>query len=148
MKSSVCFLTHRLQMASILFATVKICCNQFKWEQFFLKFCSISEIYIYILKKLMTLIGFAYPKLQTAKWLVRPMSKKRYFKTPFDSHNFKNSQTFVKSTLQHFYHIFSSLLGNLSWKMSLLVICEILWLFVTTLTVDDKYFLCYSENVP
>ena len=45
----------------------------------------------------MRLIGFVYPKRQTAKWLVRPMFKKCYFKTLFDSHHFKGSQTLVKS---------------------------------------------------
>ena len=30
--------------------------------------------------------------------------------------------------------------------MSLLVICEILGLFLNTLTVDDKYFHHYREN--
>ena len=32
--------------------------------------------------------------------------------------------------------------------MSLLVICEILGLFVNTLTTDDKYSLRYKENLP
>ena len=31
--------------------------------------------------------------------------------------------------------------------MSLLVICEIVGLFVNTLTTDDKYFLLNSENL-
>ena len=31
--------------------------------------------------------------------------------------------------------------------MTLLEICEILGLFVNTLTVDDKYFLSNSENL-
>ena len=30
--------------------------------------------------------------------------------------------------------------------MPLLVICEILGLFVNTVTVTDKYFVCSSEN--
>ena len=34
-----------------------------------------------------------------------------------------------------------------SWKMSLLVICEILEHLVNILTTDDKYFLCKSENL-
>ena len=42
---------------------------------------------------------------------------------------------------------FSSLSGKLSWKMTLLEICEILGLFVNTLTADDKYFLSNSENL-
>ena len=36
----------------------------------------------------------------------------------------------------------------LGWQMSLLVICEILGLFINTLTVDDKYFLRNRENIP
>ena len=32
--------------------------------------------------------------------------------------------------------------------MSLLVISGILRLFVNTLTADDKYFICRSENLP
>ena len=43
---------------------------------------------------------------------------------------------------------FSSFLGTLIWKMSLLVICEILGLFISTFTADDKYFLHNSENLP
>ena len=31
--------------------------------------------------------------------------------------------------------------------MSLLVICKILGLFFNTLTVNEKYFLCNSENL-
>ena len=34
--------------------------------------------------------------LQALKDLVRPLSKKQCFRTPFDSQNVKESQTFVK----------------------------------------------------
>ena len=76
------------------------------------------------------------------------MSRKPRFRTPFNSQHAKRSQTLLESVQQHFYHISSSLWGKLSWKMSLLVICEILGLFLNTLIVDDKYFLCNSENLP
>ena len=76
------------------------------------------------------------------------MSRKPRFRTPFNSQHAKRSQTLLESVQQHFYHISSSLWGKLSWKMSLLVICEILGLFFNTLIVDDKYFLCNSENLP
>ena len=33
-------------------------------------------------------------------------------------------------------------------KITLLVICEILGLFVNTLTAGDKYYLCNSGNLP
>ena len=75
------------------------------------------------------------------------MPKKSSFKTPFDSQYVKVIQTLVNSAWKHFYHIFSSPWGKLMiWKMSLLVICEILGRFINTLTADDKYFLRNSEN--
>ena len=40
---------------------------------------------------------------------------------------------------------FLSLWEKLSWKMSLLMIYQILGLFVNTLTSDNKYSLCNSE---
>ena len=57
----------------------------------------------------MTLIVYVFPKLQTAKDVVRQMSKKPRFRKPFDSQRVKLSQKLVKSAWQHFYHIFSSL---------------------------------------
>ena len=33
-----------------------------------------------------------------------------------------------------------------TWKMSLLVICEILNHFVNKVTTDNKYYFTYSEN--
>ena len=45
----------------------------------------------------MTPIAYVFPKLQTAKHLLRQMSKKSRFRTPFDSQQTKVFQTFVKS---------------------------------------------------
>ena len=36
----------------------------------------------------------------------------------------------------------------MTWEMSLLVICEILGLFLNTMTADDKYSLCNREGSP
>ena len=66
------------------------------------------------------------------------MSKKTRFRAPFDSQHVRGCQTLLKSVQKHFNH---------SHKMSLLVICEILGLFVNTLTVDDKYCLGNKENL-
>ena len=74
----------------------------------------------------MTLIAYLFPKLQTAKDGVRQTSKKHRFRTHFDSQHVKGSESLVKSAWQHFYHNFSSLWAKRTWKMSLLVICEIL----------------------
>ena len=38
--------------------------------------------------------------------------------------------------------------GKLDLKISLLLIYEILGIFVSTLTCDDKHSLCNSENIP
>ena len=95
---------------------------------------------------LSTFIPSLFPKLQTSKDFVRPMSKKPHYRTSFDSHFIKSSQTFVKSASKNFYHIFSSLWGKLSQKVSLLVICETFGLFFKTLTADEKFFLSNSDN--
>ena len=51
------------------------------------------------LKKKMIVIGNVFPKLRTAKDLVRTLSKKRRFRTPFDSQQHVEwSQALVKSS--------------------------------------------------
>ena len=57
-----------------------------------------------------TLISFVIPNLRTAKDVIREMSKKPRFRTPFDSQHAKGIQKLLKSALQHFYHIFPLLL--------------------------------------
>ena len=76
------------------------------------------------------------------------MFKKSYFRKPFESQHGKTCGTCLKSAWQHFYHIFSSTCAKLRCKMSLLVICKILGLFVSTLTDNDKYSFHNSENLP
>ena len=55
----------------------------------------------------MNIITNVFPKLKTAKDLVRQMSKRVCFRTNFDSHIVKGSQTLAKPAQGHFYHIFS-----------------------------------------
>ena len=74
------------------------------------------------------------------------MSKKSRLRNFFNSQYAEGSQTMLKSAQQHFYHFFLSLSREWIWKMSLLVISEILELFLNTLTADDKYSLRKSEN--
>ena len=95
----------------------------------------------------MTRIADVFPKIQTAKTMVWQMPGYPHFRTHFDSQHVTDSQTIVKSAWQHFYHIFSSLLGIFSRKIYLLVICEILGVFLNTLTADHKYFLHKSQNL-
>ena len=70
--------------------------------------------------------------------MVRKISKKPSFRKPFDSRHAKGSQILLKLTWQQFFQICHSISMNLSWKMSLLVICEILGLLFNTLTADGK----------
>ena len=71
-------------------------------------------------------------------WLDKYL-KKPPFRTPFNSQHVKGPQTLVKSVWQHVYDNSSSGQVKFIWKMSLLVIGEILAAFVSTLLVDDKY---------
>ena len=50
-----------------------------------------------ILKKTMIVIANVFPKLQTVGNLLRPLSKKRRFRTGFDSQHVKASQILAKS---------------------------------------------------
>ena len=98
-----------------------------KMKHFLPIFCFISGISIRfwtIWKKKMMVIANVFPKLKTVKDVLRQISKKTGFKTPFDSLHVQGSQTLVKAARKPFCQIFSSLWGKLIWKMSPLVICE------------------------
>ena len=58
------------------------------------------------------------------------------------------SKTLLKSAQYHYYPLFSSIRGKLSWKKSALVWSEILRLLVNTLTADDKYSRSNMQNLP
>ena len=90
-------------------------------------------------------MAYIVQKLKFAKQLVRPMSKKRRFRTTFHSQYVKLSETLVKSLWQHFYDTFSSIWVKLLRDLSPLMICEILGRFIYTLFVDEKYYLHNSE---
>ena len=53
-----------------------------------------------------------FPNLQTVKDLVRSLTKKRRFRTHFDSQHVKESQTLEKSSWDQFYHVFHHFEGN------------------------------------
>ena len=50
-----------------------------------------------IVRKMMIAIATLFRKLQTVKDLVRPLSKKHHFRTPFDSQQVKGFQSLLKS---------------------------------------------------
>ena len=53
----------------------------------------------------MMLIAYLFPKLRTAKNVLRYMSKKSRFKGPFDRQHGKRVQTLFRSEPQYRYHI-------------------------------------------
>ena len=83
-------------------------------------------------------IANVFSKLQTVKNLVRILLKRRRFRARFDSQHVKAFQIVVKFPWERFYHVFSSFLGKLNWKMLPLLLREILEVFVNTLTGDAK----------
>ena len=75
------------------------------------------------------------------------MSKTVHFRTFFDSQHVKVYQTLQRSAPQHFYHISASVFKKITRKISLIVICEILGLFVNTLIEDDNYCFHNKEHL-
>ena len=119
-------LTHGLPITSILFRIVRICRSLFKSsylknKKLFLGFLfhlwNLHQI-LKIFKKKKIVIGHIFPKLATVQGLVTPLTIYRSLKTSFDSQHVKRFQTLVKSSWKRFYHIFWSLWGEITWKIS------------------------------
>ena len=143
-------------MTIILFKIVRICYSQFKRnylkkEKLFLNilfYFRNLRLILNILKNKMLVLATAFRELRPVKNFVRSLSKKRSFSTGFDSQHVKASQILAKSPWECFYHVFSLFSGKLIWKMSLLVLGEILGVFVNTLHADDKYAVQDCQNWP
>ena len=75
-------------------------CNYLKNEILFLNsffhFWNLHQI-LNVLKKKIIVIGNVFAKLETVKNFVRPLSKKRRFRTSFDSQHVKVSLIFATS---------------------------------------------------
>ena len=95
----------------------------------------------------MFVIPNVFPKLTTVQGLVTPLSIQRRLKTSFDSQPVKRFQILVKSSWEHFYHNFSSLLGEMIWKISPWLKFEIIGLFADSCTADYKYPVTDYENL-
>ena len=63
--------------------------------------------------------------------MVTPVTIQRPFKTSFDSQHVKRFQALAKSSWEHFYHIFSSLWGEIIWKISSWLKFEIIGFLLT-----------------
>ena len=75
------------------------------------------------------------------------MSKNARFRRPLQKQHIKCSKLLSKSAQQHLQHIYWSIWMKFSWKKFFLVICKILWLFLSPLTADDKYSLPRRDNI-
>ena len=93
-------------------------------------------------------IANVFPKLATVQCLVTPPTIQRRLKTFFDSQHVKRFQTLVKSSWEHFYHIFSSLWGEVILKTSPWFKFGIIGCFVNTWTGHYKYPVQVCKNFP
>ena len=79
--------------------------KQKNFSQIFAPFLKSTSNLKYF-EKNMTLKVYIFPKLRSAKDVLRQVFKKPRFRKPFDSQDAKGSQTLLESPRQHFYHIF------------------------------------------
>ena len=63
--------------------------------------------------------------------MVKPLTIQRHLKTPFDSQHVKRFQTLVKSSWEQFYHVFSSLWGEIISEISPWLKFEIIGFLLT-----------------
>ena len=140
---------------SILFQIVRIWCCLFKSSSLKNKKDSISFLFhlwilhqiLNIFKKKKILIANVFPNLTTVEGLVPPLTIQRRLKTSFDSQHVKRFQTLVKSSWEHFYHIFWSLWRQMDWKYSPWLKFEIIGLIVNTWSANYKYPFPDCENL-
>ena len=144
-----------MQITSILFRIVRIWRSLFKssylkkkkhFPSFLLHFWNLHQI-LNIFKKKKIVIANVFSKLTTVQGLVTPLTIQRHLKTSFDSQHVKRFQTLVKYSSEHFYHIFSSLWGEIIWKTTPWLKFGILGLFLNTWTADHKYPVPDCENL-
>ena len=76
------------------------------------------------------------------------MCERSFFRTPFANERVNGFQILLKSSRHHYYILFLSVRGKLSWKKSPSVWYYILRLFVNALTADDKYSGNNMQNLP
>ena len=137
-------------MASNLLKIVRICNSQFKcnylknekyFHTFFFHFQNLHQI-LDILKKRMIVIGNVFPKLETVKILLRPLSKKRRLRTSIWKH-----PKYLPNLHENAFIFFSSFSGKFIPKVSSPILGEILLVFVNTFGADCKYPVQDCENL-
>ena len=132
-------LTHGLLITCILFRIVRIFRSLFKssslknkkyFPGFLFHSWNLHQI-SNILQKKNIVIANVFRKFATVQGLVTSLTIQRRLKTSFDSQHVKRYQTLVKSCWEHFDHIFSSLWGEMIWKISPWLKFEIIGFLLT-----------------
>ena len=94
----------------------------------------------------MMAIANVFPKFQTVKILVRPLSKNCGLRKRFDSQHEKVSQILAKSPGEQFFHLFSAFWEKFIWNISPVLLGEILGIFLKTLSAGGQYPIEDWEN--
>ena len=135
---------------------MRICCSLFKSsylknKKHFLgllfHLLNLHQIWN-IFKKKKIVIPNVYPKLASVQGLVTPLTIQGRLKTSFDSQHANRFQTLVKCSWEHFYHIFWSLCGELTWKISPWYKFGIIGLFVNRWTAHYEDPVPVCKNLP
>ena len=139
----------------MLFRMVTICDFQFKrndlksgkiFLNFLFHFWNVHQI-LNISKKWMIVIANVFPKLKNVKSFFRPLSKKRRFRTRFDTQHLKVFQILARSPWEGFDHVFSSFSWKLIWGNSPIVLGKILRMFLNAWIAADKDPVQECENL-
>ena len=112
---------------------------------FFFHLWNLHQI-LKVFKQKKILIANVFAKLTTVSGFVPPLTIHCRLKTSFDSQHVKRLETRAKSSLGIFYHNFSSLWGEMTWKICPWLKFEIIGLFVNTWTADYNYPVPVCEN--
>ena len=97
-------LTYQLPMLSTFFVT-DVAATRFKYN-YLKNNKTFSQLFALLLKSTlnckqivnkMTVIAYVFPKLQTAQYVIRQISKEPSFRTPSESEHAKGSQKVLKS---------------------------------------------------
>ena len=145
-----------MPITSILSLIVRICRSLFKSSYlknkkqflgFLFHLTNLHQI-LNIFKKKKIIIANVFPQLATVQGLDAALTIQRRLKTFFNSQHVKQFPTLVKSSWEHFYHIFLSLWGKIIWKISPWLKFGIIGLFVSTWTAHYKYPVQVCDNLP
>ena len=149
-------LNHGLPITSILFRIYRICCSLFKssslrnkkhFPSFLFHWWNLHQI-LNVFKRKKIVIAKVFPKLATVQGLVTPLTIQRRLKTSFDIQLVKRFQRLVKSSWEHFYHIFWSKGRETIWKISPWLKFEMIGSFANRWSADYKSSVTDWENLP